>query len=433
VGRSTAPAAAPSPPPATPDASDLAFIPAIAVLPISTRLGDADEDAGFAADLTEELLASLSSYSIFRILPGSMSALWHGKLADPRPVARDLGALYLLNGALRRAGDGFRVTIKLLEGDSGKILWTQKFDRPLAELAALPDPLAQLMATQADDRASWLQIEQTRAKTSGLTAWDHMFRAIFGQIDTSAARLRMATEENRQAVALAPQWGMAHATMAFTLAITRLHLGDADGRMVDEAKHHLNLAAYLDKTSPMVFMYAGGASNLLGDPVSGLRMVARAQALHPRQSSIHFHLTVSYLLLGRLHDAVREGDVHFSTAATEQLHRWVCMYQSAAHFLAGNHEAAIAATNRAQHFNPNGDYGLIWRAALFALLGDESQARATMVKLQQLEPDLTPDTGVGMLKWMLMADTVKAEAAQTAFRKVWKDMAGAATPSPAGL
>ena len=41
----------------------------------------------------------------------------------------------------RRAGPNLRVAVQLVEAETGAILWTQKFDRPLSQLAELQEDL----------------------------------------------------------------------------------------------------------------------------------------------------------------------------------------------------------------------------------------------------------------------------------------------------
>lgn len=427
VGRERVLAAAPPPPPSAPVASTgNDFIPIMAVLPVSTRRGDTDEDAIFAADLTDELLAALSACSMFRILPGRMSPAWQDKLVDLRPVARDLGAFYLLDPTLRRTGDGFRVTIRLIEGETGKLLWSQKFDRPLAELDLPPDELAQAAAVQAEDKATWLCLEQASAKTNGLTAWDHLLRAIAGAIDSTLPG-RMAAEMHcDEALRLAPEWGYAHAVRAAVWALSRLYAGDPDGSKQAAARHHVNMAIRFDKATPAVLMYAGCACNWLGDPAPGLPMLERALALHPSLTGIHFHLQTAYLLLGRLAESIAAGDRHMAGTTADPLNRWVCLYQSIAHFLAGDFAAAQVAGERGLYFNPRGDYLLVWRAVLLATSDETQRARGEVARLRTLEPDLTLEGALSMVGWTMMADAAKAAATQATFQRLWEEVPGRA-------
>jgi TolB-like protein len=424
IGRA---AASPADKAATPTATEAKhFTPALAVLPIGTRLGDADEDAGFAADLTDELLTALSQHSLLRILPGAMSSAWHSKLTDLRPVARDLQASYLLEGSLRRTGNEFRVTIKLIEGESGKLLWSQKWQRPLAELDDTPDELASAIALPTGDRLIWLEYDRATEKTHDLTAWDHFSRSNHAAAKATSASLKFAIHEARQAVALAPDLSLPHVILGFTLACSAMVSGDDDGVKAIEARRHLNIALDIDRKKAKVLIWAGGAAVLLGDPETGLRLLERSSALDPLDGSIHFYLLIANLFLGRLPEALSECDRFIEWVSSETLHGWVFMYRSAAHFLGGEAEAAVAASQQCLHFIPNGDTALIWIVALAALRGEETQARAHLTQFRVLEPDYTLASGLSFLARMLMADQAKAAEAQTAFSRIWAEIEGGA-------
>jgi TolB-like protein len=422
-GETTSPAGNAAPPAAT-EAKH--FTPALAVLPIGTRLGDADDDAGFAADLTDELLTALSRHSLLRILPGTMSSAWHRKLTDLRPVARDLDARYLLEGSLRRTGGEFRVTIKLIEGDSGKQLWSQKWQRPLAELGDIPDDLASAIAVPTGDRLLWLEYDRAAEKTQDLTAWAHFGRSNHAAAKATTASLKIAIDEARQAVTLAPDFGLPHAMLAFALAASAIVSGDDDGVKAAEARRHLNIALNTDRTTARVFIAAGGAAVLIGDPETGLRLLERARALDPHDGSIHFYLLIANLFLGRLPETLSESDRYIEWVTSEALFGWVLMYRSAAHFLADETEAAVAASQQCLHFIPNGDIALVWLVAHAALRGENAQARAHLARFRVLEPEYTLASGLSFVARLLMADKAKATEAQKAFSRIWAEVEGGA-------
>ena len=399
------------------------FIPALAVLPIATRLGDADEDAAFAEDLTDELLTALSATSPLRILPGAMSSAWHSKLADVRPLARDLDARYILEGTLRRAGSEFRVACKLVEGSSGKVLWSQKFNRPLCELDDIPDALASEIAVQVADRSLWLEYELSASRTHDLTAWDHLNRSISAVIKTTSVSTKAAIDDARQALILAPGYGLAHATLAVALAVSTTFLGDEDGAKAAEARQHINAALDADKNSASVLLLVGGANNWLGEPETGLRILDRARALDPNVGAVHFHLEITNVLLGRTSEALAECDRYIEIATSEAMHGWAFMYRSIAYYLEGGLDQAAAAAERSQHFFPSGDNTLIWGVALAAIRGAEKQAKSDLAKLRVLEPTFTHDTGLTALALFLMADKAKMAEAQAAFLRVWTESA----------
>jgi TolB-like protein len=75
--------------------------------------------------------------------PGFRSSfLLKGKHATPAEAARTLGVSYVVDGSVRKAGDRVRIAARLLRADNGFVIWSQTYDRPLAEIPAVEDAIA---------------------------------------------------------------------------------------------------------------------------------------------------------------------------------------------------------------------------------------------------------------------------------------------------
>ena len=84
---------------------------------------------------------------------------------------------YLLEGNIRRVGNDLRVTAQLVEAESDNILWTQKFDRPIAELAGLQDALVSEVAAHLRVQVERAEIEHALKKPENASAWESVMRA----------------------------------------------------------------------------------------------------------------------------------------------------------------------------------------------------------------------------------------------------------------
>ena len=96
---------------------------------------------------------------------------------DIAALGRQLGVRYLLEGNVRRVGANLRVTTQLLEAATGEIVWTAKFDRPLAELAELQEELVTDIAASLDTQVYALEMERALKKPGDITAWEAVARA----------------------------------------------------------------------------------------------------------------------------------------------------------------------------------------------------------------------------------------------------------------
>jgi TolB-like protein len=105
----------------------------------------------FAIGMVEDVIDALSQAANLRVISSSATARFlTGALPDVEAIGKQLGVRYLLEGNVRRAGADLRVTAQLVEAETGAIAWTQRFDRPLAELAALQEALVKEVAVRLD-------------------------------------------------------------------------------------------------------------------------------------------------------------------------------------------------------------------------------------------------------------------------------------------
>jgi adenylate cyclase len=115
--------------------------PSLAILPFTNLSGDASED--YLSDgITEEIITAVSRFHGLLVIARNASFLMRGRESDSQRVGAALGAEYLLQGSIRRAGDRIRVTAQLVEAASGTQMWAERFDRTLADVLDVQDEIA---------------------------------------------------------------------------------------------------------------------------------------------------------------------------------------------------------------------------------------------------------------------------------------------------
>ena len=117
----------------------------LAVMPFTNTNGN-PEDEPFADGLTEELIGILGQHAGLRVTaPSSVFAL-KGKRLDARKVADALGVDYLLEGSMRRSGDRLRVFAELVSARDGGVVWSDQYDRTLADVFLVQQDIAKAIA-----------------------------------------------------------------------------------------------------------------------------------------------------------------------------------------------------------------------------------------------------------------------------------------------
>ncbi|MCZ6812806.1 MAG: adenylate/guanylate cyclase domain-containing protein, partial [Alphaproteobacteria bacterium] len=131
-----APEGAPAPPP-TPELPDK---PSIVVLPFDDMSGDSG-DPYFADGITEDIITELSRFSSLFVIGRKSTFTYRGRAVKAQEIRRDLGVRYIVEGSVRRAGDRVRVTVQLIESETGNQVWADRYDRELGDIFDLQDEL----------------------------------------------------------------------------------------------------------------------------------------------------------------------------------------------------------------------------------------------------------------------------------------------------
>ena len=114
---------------ATPEtALPLPDMPSIAVLPFANLSGDPEQEF-FADGITEDILTELSRFRELFVISRTSAFKYKGKVLNIQVVARELGVQYVVEGSVRKAGNRVRVTVQLIDAETDRHLWAERFDR----------------------------------------------------------------------------------------------------------------------------------------------------------------------------------------------------------------------------------------------------------------------------------------------------------------
>jgi adenylate cyclase len=116
--------------------------PSVAVLPFTNMSGDPEQEF-FADGIAEDIIAALSRYPSLFVIAHNSSFTYKGRAVGVKQVGRDLGVRYVLEGGLRKAGNRIRVTAQLVEAETGRHAWAERYDRDLADIFTVQDEITE--------------------------------------------------------------------------------------------------------------------------------------------------------------------------------------------------------------------------------------------------------------------------------------------------
>jgi len=183
----------------------------VAVLYFENQSG-AKEDEYFRDGITEDIVTELSKIAQLEIFPRSEMLAFRDKPATAQQVSQQLGAAYVLEGSIRRAGNRVRITAQLVEASTRHSVWAERYDRQLEDVFAIQEEIARSIA-QALRITLTPQEEKTIARkpTENPQAYDFYLR---GRSYTRRENMDYALQMFEQAIQLDPNFALAHAGIA---------------------------------------------------------------------------------------------------------------------------------------------------------------------------------------------------------------------------
>ena len=191
--------------------------PSIAVLPFTNMSGDSEQEF-FADGLSEDIITGLSSVRGLLVIARGSTFIYKGRNVDVRSVAGELGVRFVLVGSVRRSADRCRVNVELVDAETGRAVWTQKYDRELTDLFELQDDIMQSVVASVTTQV--IVKEGRRDRRQGRTdirLWDLVSQATSLIYDFTPESLRKALELSEKALSLYPDNDRANITLASVL------------------------------------------------------------------------------------------------------------------------------------------------------------------------------------------------------------------------
>jgi adenylate cyclase len=290
--------------------------PSIAVLPLVNMSGDPEQEF-FADGLTEDIITELSRFRDLLIISRNSTFVHKGKAVKVQEVARELDVEYVLEGSVRKVGDRVRVTVQLIDAQTDRHIWAERYDRKLEDIFAIQDEVTEAIVATLPGRVEAATQDRAKRKpTDNMAAYECVLAA-------KVLHHRSQREANAQAqllldraIALDPNYAHAHAWKACVLGQTwvygwcadrdatfqqvaaeletALALDDNDSdvhRILaavnltrddhDKAAYHQERALALNPNYDLVVVQQGEFLTWLGRPEEGIEWIKKAMRLNP--------------------------------------------------------------------------------------------------------------------------------------------------------
>jgi adenylate cyclase len=279
--------------------------PSIAVLPFQNMSGDAEQDY-FADGVTEDLITALAHVRTIFVIARNSTFAYKNQTPDIREVGRDLGARYVLEGSVRKAGNRLRVTAQLIDAGTGNHVWADRYDRVLEDIFTLQDEISQTLAARIEPELASAERERARRRpTEDLGAWDLYQRAMWHLYRFTPEDASKARELFAGAIARDPGFSSAYTGFAYQQLydVMNGYTDDVD-MSLSEAEQNVQKALGFDDKDALARFTLGRLYTLKPDYEAAIGEFERGIALNPGFAQIYHGMGFALAFGGHPKEAI---------------------------------------------------------------------------------------------------------------------------------
>jgi adenylate cyclase len=267
---------------AAPPTAAMSRKPSIAVLPLANMSGDPEQEF-FSDGLTEDIITELSRFHELLVISRNSTFVYKGKAVRVQDVAREFDVDYVLEGSVRKAGGRIRVTVQLIDAETDRHIWAERYDRDLEDIFAIQDEMTRAIVATLPGRVEAARHDRAKRKpTESMAAYECVLAA-------KVLHHRSSREDNAQAqllldraLALDPNYAHAHAWKACVLGQSWIHSWCADPEAAfQQVTSLLEIALALDDNDSDVHRILAALNVTSNDHEKAAYHQERALALNP--------------------------------------------------------------------------------------------------------------------------------------------------------
>ncbi|MCB1744480.1 MAG: hypothetical protein KDK91_29200 [Gammaproteobacteria bacterium] len=364
--------------------------PTIAVMPF--RSIGADTGQGYLCEgISEDLIFSLSAFQWFSVLGRGSSFQFREQDIDPRRIGAYLGARYVVDGSVRRDGRQLRISVSLLETESGHQLWAQRYAREVEALFDVHDDMVKQIVAAVELQIDGIEMQRALSKPSTrLDVYDHVLRGNWLVNQSGPERLSEAVAHFERAMALDPNYAPAYAGRAFSrYKQAWMDFTDIRYDHLRAAHEDALLSLGLAPDNPRALRYLATTNAYLGHQQEGVEAATRAVEICPSYATGYSGLAFTLDLVGRFEEALPAVEETIRLRPFDRVLSRCIISKAIAQYQTGDYAGAERVVRLSQQIEPNWSLSNVLLLAVLGQLGDRDRADEQVRKLVQLHPEAT--------------------------------------------
>ena len=362
--------------------------PAVAVLPLRNLSGDPDQEY-FADGLTEDIITALSLWRSFPVIARNSTFSYKGQSPDIRRVGEELGARFVIEGSVQKAGNRIRVTVQLIDAETGHHVWAERFDRELDDIFALQDEITQRVAATVEPELGRFEQKRLAAKhPTSLDAWDYCQRGMYLLYKFTKEDIEEARDVFLRAIELDPTYSQTHTGLAYSHHLDILHAySDSRKNSIEQLMKHARQGVALDDTDSYAHVIMSFAYRWAGQHDLAIAEAERAIELNPNDAWAIGTLGNVLDLAGRPQDGIPYLKQHLRLNPRDVHIHFMMTILARAYLNSRDYQSAEEWARRAINRDPNHARAHLVLASSLGHLGKSREASEVLDECNRVNPD----------------------------------------------
>ncbi|MGD8420194.1 MAG: tetratricopeptide repeat protein [Gammaproteobacteria bacterium] len=367
--------------------------PSIAVLALVNMSNDPEQD--FLGDgITEDLITALSKIRTFRVISRESTFSYKGASVDVRQIARELDVRFVLEGSVRKAGNRVRVTVQLIDADTGHHVWAERYDREMADIFDMQDEIVEVIAAALEPELNAFERDRAlRKPPENLDAWELYQRALWYMWSYEKEKNLTAMELFHRAIKFDPGFAPARAYYAYCCyqAVIMGYAEDPQA-LLEEGMRSAREALQLDDKDAISYFAIGRIHMMQGNHDDSIAALRKSIELNPCFAQAYHGLGFVLSLAGEFEESSRNMQKAVAISPRDPMLWAFTIVHALNYLLAGDNESALEWANRTLQIpNAAGYWAHAVKASAEANLGRIEAARESLARAVEAKPDLSTD------------------------------------------
>lgn len=394
----------------------------IAVLPFA-NLGDSADQNFLADGLALDISTDLSRNPwLVVVSPGSLRN-YRSLAADYEQVVSELGAHYVVEGSLRKAGENLRVNASLVDALTGAREWSERYDGPLQNFFEIQDDIIQQIVASLGSQVRKAEGRKSvKADPAALDVWGLLHKGTGSSWSRFNRESNLLAEQSyRAALEIEPENGRALAFLATSLAM-KISNGWSENITADSYTAWMLGKKGVDALpdDPLVLASFGHLHTCLGEAAKGVEYLARSLELDPNSAWSMGIMGLALTCSARADDAIPHLTRALRLSPRDEATHWYLAILSWAYLQQEYYDDAAREAQRS--VNAYSGWAPPWMtlAITRAALGQSADAGEAVAACRKVDHRVTRE-GFERYFDYVIRDSKHRKYIRTLLQSVWSD------------